>query len=107
MTNPQTDEIERVANELFRVFEGREPPIEYPLQGQWIIAAKRAIAAIDTRRENEVLREALKTAVANFQIIQSLNSHGASDQTYIGWLRNSAAAGEQDARAALTNTPKP
>lgn len=56
--------------------------------------------------ERDRLREALDLAAEDFRTIKTLNSHGASDQTYIGWLRSNAEQGERRARRALTgDTP--
>lgn len=55
------------------------------------------------QREIERLRAALEDARDGFANIRDLNSHGASDQTYIGWLHSNAAAGFARVRAALVN----
>lgn len=52
---------------------------------------------------------ALARAADSFKTVQTLNSHGASDRTYIEWLRSVARAAELDAReahAALLAEPR-
>lgn len=50
------------------------------------------------------LRAALERAADDLRIIQTLNSHGADDRSYISALRNNAQAAEATARAALGET---
>jgi hypothetical protein len=56
MTNPQTDENERVA----RAIEDAADPGTYLSIDALDRITRAAIAAMDTRRETEVLREALR-----------------------------------------------
>lgn len=64
------------------------------------LAAEAALASKDERIA--ALEKALERAAEDFRTIKTLNSHGASDQTYIGWLRSNAEQGERRARSALT-----
>jgi hypothetical protein len=45
--------------------------------------------------------EALRKSADAFKVIQTLDSHGASDQTYINWLRSCAREAELQAREIL------
>lgn len=47
------------------------------------------------------LREALEVAADDLKNIQTLNSHGASDQTYVDWLRSNAKEAEARIRKML------
>jgi hypothetical protein len=48
------------------------------------------------------LEASLRRAIFDFETIKTLNSHGASDRTYIDWLRNAARDGEERASAAIS-----
>jgi hypothetical protein len=49
----------------------------------------------------KVAVEALRKSADAFKVIQTLDSHGASDQTYINWLRSCAREAELQAREIL------
>lgn len=52
--------------------------------------------------DNKRLRMALEQAALDLQVIQTLNAHGASDKTYLDWLRSNAREAETRARNVLT-----
>jgi hypothetical protein len=120
MTNPPTDENERVARAICEAL-GHDPdgcnldlamqvwakPVPHGWTNAMLFrtAAKVAIAAMDTRRENEVLREALKPfadyADPHGRFPPNLSITVGSDIA----KRQLTMGDCYKARAALTNTP--